>query len=127
MCILDWRNNYTETGTFSLKQGNAWSVGRRFYKQICQYWKQFLISIVESKLYFFKIQMKILFWYSTITIQPGFGITPKSFHSIDVSIISDIFIHSMKNDFVFSSHAKWCICCIIISVVKLTFSGVLFN
>ncbi len=88
------------------KYGNAWSVGRRFYKQICQYWKQFLISIVESKLYFFKIQMKILFWYSTIIIQPGFGITPKSFHSIDVSIISDILIFTMKNNFVFSSHAK---------------------
>jgi len=59
--------------------------------------------MVKSKFYFFKVQVKVLFRYSSIMIQPGLCITPESFNTIDMtSIFKYIFFHSVSNYLMFS-------------------------
>ncbi len=80
------------------------SFGTGFYKHFYQYFKDIFISVVETKLNFFEIEMKVLFGNTTIMIHPRFSITSKPLHSVDVSIASDILVNFMRYNFVFTPH-----------------------
>jgi hypothetical protein len=58
--------------------GNVTKVdGKELFKEV-------LVSMIESKLYLFKIHRKMIFGNTPVVVQDMLGVTPKPFNAIDM-------------------------------------------
>jgi hypothetical protein len=73
--------------------------------------------MIESPFDLFEIEMEILFRYSTVMIQPMFGVRPKTFNSIDM-ITSPWSAEFLLNDYVITTNWKERISMPIIGIIQ---------
>ncbi len=80
--------------------------------------------MVESKLGFFEVEMKVLARNTSVVIEPSFGMGEEALNAVDVDSSADVFLFSVRDPMVPSSKGENSISFKVVSVVDTFPSGV---
>ena len=83
--------------------------------------------MVEPKLGFFEVEMKVLARNTSVMIEPSLGIGEESLNAIDVGSSTDVFLFAMQDPVVSSSKGESSISLKVIAVVDTAPSGMFQN